>query len=145
MDNATAEYAFVKTFFSVEVALPQSESSNLVLSPSALLSPDRGSFAEQRSNPGSEYGEQHNAISSIANAPSLLAAAVSIKEEQATTDALWKQIMDPVLEYCQVCPHLHLPGVATHASTDLRAADPRPDASSCSTSHYDSSHGGRCG
>ena len=26
----------------------------------------------------------------------------SLKEEQASLNALWKQVMDPVLDYCQV-------------------------------------------
>ncbi|KAG6880364.1 hypothetical protein C0992_007775 [Termitomyces sp. T32_za158] len=101
MDNATSEYTFVKTFFSVEPSLPTKESSNSMLSPLSLRSPDRATFAE-RSMSGSDYGGgggQRSVSAGITGA--LLAAETANKEEQATTDALWKQVMDPVTTYCE--------------------------------------------
>ncbi|KAG6903492.1 hypothetical protein C0995_005515 [Termitomyces sp. Mi166 len=92
MDNATAEYTFVKTFFSVDASLPMKESSNSMLSP-PLWSPDRATFADQRSVAGSDYGGQRVVSAGIVNA--LNTVETASKEEQAVTDALWKQIMDP--------------------------------------------------
>ncbi|KAJ7904667.1 vacuolar sorting protein [Mycena olivaceomarginata] len=77
MDNATAEYTFVTTFFTVDPIVPQ-ETDNALFSP-GLLSPAGGE--RRMSVAGSEHGgpagahRQHHAI--------------------------WKQIMDPVLEYTQ--------------------------------------------
>ncbi|KAF8897678.1 vacuolar sorting protein [Infundibulicybe gibba] len=99
MDNATAEYTFLRAFFSVEPFMPSEDSKSSLLSPTGLLSPDRGSFTERRSSVGSDYGEprgmpvQPNRSSS--------SSMISSKEERVTIDALWKQILDPVLEYCQ--------------------------------------------
>ncbi|KAH0587741.1 hypothetical protein H2248_006500 [Termitomyces sp. 'cryptogamus'] len=98
LDNATSEYTFVKTFFSVEASLPTKESSNSILSPS-LQSPDRATFADQRSVAESDYGGQRVVSPGIVN--SLSAAETASKEEQAGTDALWKQVMDPVMTYCE--------------------------------------------
>ncbi|KAG6854864.1 hypothetical protein C0991_012054 [Blastosporella zonata] len=93
MDNATAEYTFLKTFFSVEASLPTEESVASMLSPPSLHSPDRATFADRRSMSGSDYGGQRAVSASILNA--LTTAETTRKEEQAGTDALWKQIMDP--------------------------------------------------
>ncbi|KAG6869319.1 hypothetical protein C0993_000072 [Termitomyces sp. T159_Od127] len=87
MDNATSEYTFLKTFFSVEPAPPTQESPR---SP-PLCSPDRATFADQRSASASDCGAPH--------APG--AAEAASREAQAGTDALWKQsflksALDPV-------------------------------------------------
>ncbi|KAF5388452.1 hypothetical protein D9615_000536 [Tricholomella constricta] len=97
MDNATAEYTFVKTFFSVEAFLPTEDSNNSLLSPTSLLSPDRATFADNRSISGSDYGGSRVRTANIMNA---IAAVETAKVEQASSDAIWKQIMDPVLIYC---------------------------------------------
>ncbi|KAG6911232.1 hypothetical protein DXG01_003099 [Tephrocybe rancida] len=93
MDNATAEYTFLKAFFSVEASIPTEESATSMLSPPSLQSPDRATFTDHRSMSGSDYGGQRVAPASILSA--LTAAETTRKEEQAGTDALWKQIMDP--------------------------------------------------
>ncbi|TFK43659.1 vacuolar sorting protein [Crucibulum laeve] len=99
MDNATAEYTFVNSFFSVNLSIPPVEPASGMLSPKLMISPtlDTGLFAEPRSATGSEYGEQQN---SSANATGFATLSTS-KEEQSNIDAIWKQIFDPVLEYCQ--------------------------------------------
>lgn len=102
MDNATAEYTFVKMFFSPKVILPTEDSDNSLLSPTLLLSPDRGGFLEQRSISGSDYGGQRNRSASITGNTDFSVDAAR-KEAQATLDTIWKQIMDPVLGYCEVC------------------------------------------
>jgi hypothetical protein len=107
MDNATAEYTFVTAFFSYDATVPTSESSSALMSPTAFLPPDRGTFTEQRSMIGSDYGGQRVRSAGMASTNGL-PVDVTQKEAQATVDALWKQIMDPVLGYCEVCPSLHL-------------------------------------
>ncbi|SJL01815.1 uncharacterized protein ARMOST_05139 [Armillaria ostoyae] len=88
MDNATAEYTFVKTFFPVQTSLPPLDFEH-TLSP-ALSPTDNNSYA------GSEFGGLRTPVP-----PSISAQLASLKEEQAATDAIWKQIFDPVLEYVQ--------------------------------------------
>ncbi|KAG6821582.1 hypothetical protein H0H93_000091 [Arthromyces matolae] len=97
MDNATSEYTFLKSFFSVEASLPTKDSSNSLVSPPSVQSPDRASFPDHKSPVGSDYGAQRvvSVAGSITNA-----RETASSEEQATT-ALWKQVMDPVLTYCE--------------------------------------------
>lgn len=103
MDNATAEYTFVTAFFTSESSFLSSRESNASLfSPSALLSPDRGSTAGPQSNAGSDYGG-HTGTDSMTSTLARGLQSTAAKAEQANTDATWKQILDPVLDYCQVC------------------------------------------
>lgn len=96
MDNATAEYTFVKTFFTVESTLPTLDSPKSLLSPSTLLSP-----MERQSNSGSDYGGRNKVESiSITGAPN--SATHAAREEQSNVDTIWKQVFNPVLEYVQV-------------------------------------------
>ncbi|KAF9464409.1 vacuolar sorting protein [Collybia nuda] len=101
MDNATAEYTFVKTFFSAKETLPAEDSNNALLSPTLLLSPDRGDFFDQRSILGSDYDGQRNTQPTNTIGAIEPSVDVTRKENQATLDAIWKQIMDPVLVYCE--------------------------------------------
>lgn len=97
MDNATAEYTFIKMFFSSEPAFPSLESSNSIFSPQALLSP-----IEQQSIGGSQYGGNRSRANSITMPSSPFPATASLsKEEQVNIDAIWKQVFDPVVEYLQ--------------------------------------------
>ncbi|KAJ7765024.1 vacuolar sorting protein [Mycena maculata] len=101
MDNATAEYTFVTTFFTVD-PLIMSEEAETAFSP-GLLSPD--GRERRMSAAASEHGARRNRAASIVSArgmQSLQSLAVAVKEEQASSDAIWKQIMDPVLEYTQI-------------------------------------------
>lgn len=43
------------------------------------------------------------------------------KEAQSAIETIWKQVMDPVLGYCEVCGLLHLPaiGLPIHMDVDL--------------------------
>ncbi|KAI0638062.1 Vps52-domain-containing protein [Trametes polyzona] len=106
MDNATAEYSFITTFFAHEPrpALPTKDSSGSIMSP-PLLSPTNGDFEETRSNPGSDFGGESAAprrrLTSITSVMSSGPQEPSAKEELAALNALWKQVMDPVLDYCQ--------------------------------------------
>jgi len=94
MDNATAEYTFVTSFFSAE---QPSSTSDVVMSPTSLLSPTDGTFDDRLSLVGSDRG----GITPRQTAGSITASAQVAKEERAFVDAAWRQIFDPSLEYCQ--------------------------------------------
>jgi hypothetical protein len=105
MDNATAEYSFVTTFFATESStVPPSseESSNPLSSPTANVT---AGFDERHVVVRSEIGghTQRARADSIAN-PIMTTPRQNtfVKTERIPLDAIWKQIMDPVLEYCQV-------------------------------------------
>ncbi|KAH9853608.1 Vps52-domain-containing protein [Lenzites betulinus] len=105
MDNATAEYTFITTFFANEPrpSMHSKESSGSIMSP--LLSPTNGEFEDTRSNPGSDFGGEpagpRRRVTSITSVMSAGPQEPSQKEELASLNALWKQVMDPVLDYCQ--------------------------------------------
>ncbi len=98
MDNSTAEYAFLSSFFNVSPSIITLDTKH---SSTPLLSPDRGVFSEVRSSGASDYGGQQ-----VASSTSDLAGTAKAKDEQVNYDLLWKQIFDPVLEYCKVNPSL---------------------------------------
>ncbi|KAI0774158.1 Sac2 family-domain-containing protein [Fomes fomentarius] len=106
MDNATAEYAFITAFFANEPRPPMSsKDSSSIMSP-PILSPTRGEFDEARSNPGSDFGSENvSPRQRLISITSVIGAArhdqQASKEEQVALNAVWKQVMDPVLEYCQ--------------------------------------------
>ena len=109
MDNATAEFQYVTTFFATEPPPSSSnqisrESSSGVFSPTSLLSPTQGDFDEIRSNPGSDFGTSspRRRLLSMQSAGGTPPQVPSPKEEQAALATIWKQILDPVLEYCKV-------------------------------------------
>lgn len=105
MDNASAEYTFVTAFFAPESrpSMHSKQSSGSIRSPTSLLSPTNGDFDDIRSNTGSEFNfSPKQRVSSLGNVVTLSNSEASAKEEQSVLNAIWKQIMDPVLEYCQV-------------------------------------------
>ncbi|KAH9951693.1 Sac2 family-domain-containing protein [Amylocystis lapponica] len=104
MDNATAEYTFVTAFFSPERRpAMQTKESNSSIRSLSLLSPTTGDFDEIRSNPGSDVNgfSPRTRVASIGGVIGASSPEVSVKEEQAALNATWKQIMEPVLEYCK--------------------------------------------
>uniref|UniRef100_A0A0W0EZH1 Vacuolar sorting protein n=1 Tax=Moniliophthora roreri TaxID=221103 RepID=A0A0W0EZH1_MONRR len=92
MDNVTAEYAFLRGFFSVEAAAPQVVSETALFSPT-VLSPIR--------QPEFEGLGSRSRSGSVSTLPSSMTLADPSKEEQAKIDALWKQVFDPVMTYVQ--------------------------------------------
>ncbi|KAJ7507967.1 vacuolar sorting protein [Mycena galericulata] len=98
MDNATSEYTFVTAFFTVDPLMTSQEAENALFSP-GLLSPD--GRERRMSVAGSEHGGRRNRAGSVVSPGGLQSLAAAVKEEQASSDAIWKQIMDPVLEYTQ--------------------------------------------
>lgn len=109
MDNTTSEYSFVTSFFALEsapISPISQESSSLMFSPTSMLSPTRGGFDDRLSVSGSDFGLQtpRPRADSLANSTNLTPRLQSMaKTERSMLDAIWKQIMDPILEYCQVC------------------------------------------
>ena len=101
MDNATAEYTFISTFFATQTSLPLAEPDSYV-PPSVTLSPDGGTVTDLQSSSTSEF-DAHRPLSSTTPAlGGFVSFVAKSKEETAVIDGLWKQIMDPVMEYCQV-------------------------------------------
>jgi Vps52 / Sac2 family len=102
MDNAVAEYSFVTAFFNFETDGRIREGITTPFSPTATIYPGNGGFADPESQ-GAFYLEGH-ADAQNDTGPTRQA---STKVEQANFDAIWKQILDPVLEYCQVRGFVH--------------------------------------
>ncbi|KAH9918199.1 vacuolar sorting protein [Epithele typhae] len=135
MDNATAEYTFITTFFASEPHEPlptKSGPGTPAMSP-PVLSPTRGEFDELRSGPGSEIGSEYMSprqrVLSISGCwvPAPRRRRRSTKEEQTALNALWKQALDPVLDYVQTFIHSSL--------------DPPPPAIPLSPHSSDRRHG----
>ncbi|EAU84667.2 hypothetical protein CC1G_00186 [Coprinopsis cinerea okayama7 len=108
MDNATSEYSFISKFFVSSPSPPSVDSSLSLLTPtavvptpSAMATPETAVFAEARSPVNSEYGGGSRQVSVVQPNISGVVPQMTSKEEQAVVDAIWKQVMDPVLEYCQ--------------------------------------------
>lgn len=96
LDNATAEYAFLSSFFRQEPPPPRRLGSRVV---SGIIFED----PEEHS----DTGQDSVPISRTASASIPEGEATkrkpnnAAKEERAFVEGLWKQIMDPALEYCQ--------------------------------------------
>lgn len=150
MDNATAEYTYVTTFFATEpLPSPQhhitreSSSGSGMLSPTSLLSPTQADFDDIRSNAGSDFGASspRRRLVSLQSTNGSPPQGPSPRKEQVALASLWKQILDPVLEYCKVC----LSESSSFSSVDYGATDfchvcPGANASCHPTAYHDSSH-----
>ncbi|KAL0949390.1 hypothetical protein HGRIS_009454 [Hohenbuehelia grisea] len=104
LDNATAEYSFISSFFSVDPSPRVNDLDTPLFSPAPLLTPvPSGSRMDSRSASGSDYGGRldRNRSNSLAPSPIAPSFAAALKAEQANSDAIWKQVLDPVLEYVQ--------------------------------------------
>jgi hypothetical protein len=98
MDNATAEYSFIRQFFNPSDNRPEksrieaSSTNNLTrIGEGSEDIPDSASVAQR---------SQSSASVSILTMQK--EAAKRKKEEDAIYDEIWKQIMDPVLQYTDV-------------------------------------------
>lgn len=101
MDNATAEYTFISSFFPNPASLPAPEPRAQVPATATLLSPD-GSFGDTQTPTGSELGTPRPLSSTTPGLGGFVSFIAKSKGDQAVIDNLWKQVMDPVMEYCQV-------------------------------------------
>ena len=111
VDNATAEYSFISTFFNAHPTLAPAEPA---APPSAVLSPDGGTFTELLSPSISEFGSKAPMSSTTPGLGGFVSFVAKSKEEQAAIDTIWKQVMEPVMEYCTV----HT--IKTSSSVDYR-------------------------
>lgn len=102
MDNATAEYTFISTFFTTQTSLPFAEPASHVPPSATILSPDGGTFTDLQSSSASEFDAHRPLSSTTPGLGGFVSFVAKSKEETAFIDGLWKQIMDPVMEYCQV-------------------------------------------
>lgn len=119
LDNGTAEYSFITAFFSSPDALTSSssrtgndarDSNSLLLSPGLLPSPLRSEFEDIRSVGGSEMPTTPkrrvtsfgSAISFATSPGERPANGSEAKDEEHVMTAIWKQVLDPVLAYCEV-------------------------------------------
>ncbi|KAK2466118.1 hypothetical protein APHAL10511_001760 [Amanita phalloides] len=93
MDNSTAEYTFVRSFFSDQQFVPPSDIQTSIPYAMTPLSPERLSFEDDKMISGSEMGDNPDRA--------IVLTAPSLKKEHVNIDLIWKQIMEPVLEYCQ--------------------------------------------
>jgi vacuolar protein sorting-associated protein 52 len=96
MDNASAEYTFIATFFKHEPL--KVESLQDVNTPSIATFDSSHSVSES----GMFTPRQTNL-----NLPSMDASVANLKEEQAAADSAWKQVIDPVLEYTKASLNEH--------------------------------------
>lgn len=110
MDNATAEYTFISQFFAsnqpsstVDTSLSLLTPVASVPTPTMMATPDTAVFIENRSPVTSEYEGSSRQVSGFMPGLGGVIPLVNSKEEQALVDAIWKQIMDPVVDYSQVC------------------------------------------
>ncbi|KAF6762609.1 Sac2 family-domain-containing protein [Ephemerocybe angulata] len=106
MDNATAEYTFITAFFATSQSSDTVESSLSLLTPNAVVptptmmaTPDTVTFEQNRSPVASEYEGSSRHVSGAM--PGIGSVLASTKEDQALVDSIWRQVMDPVTEYCQ--------------------------------------------
>lgn len=115
MDNTTAEYTFLSAFFKLapSIIIDESKSS---LTPRELLSPERVLLELDSST--SDCGRQRSGSMTFSD----LAMIPNSKEEQAIYDSLWRQIFDPVLDYCRVNLLFASISLPSHfdGSTDIR-------------------------
>ncbi|KAJ8523544.1 hypothetical protein ONZ45_g119 [Pleurotus djamor] len=98
LDNATAEYTFITSFFANEPLPTTPDFEKPLPSPLGLLSPNGSISFDNRSVSASEDARRS---STSGLDPSIGAALSNTKAERAGIDALWKQTFDPVMEYTQ--------------------------------------------
>ncbi|KAG8685244.1 hypothetical protein FRC08_013229 [Ceratobasidium sp. 394] len=97
LDNASAEHAFISSFFHQEPPPPRPKPSSR--SVSGIIFED----ADEQSEMGGDSVPISRTTSASVTDGDGVKRGVSnaVKEEQTFVDGLWKQIMDPALEYCQ--------------------------------------------
>jgi vacuolar protein sorting-associated protein 52 len=134
MDNGTSEYVFITTFFAPEPVLspvdtPQVISSHL-FSP---ISPGDDQVSSPATDSVPATARPRDRTDSVFSNESLRPAFQLSKEDQASLNAIWKQIMDPALEYTKVGPSLavvlYILFIGQRAQTFVQAAlEPPPPA-----------------
>ncbi|KAH7887619.1 vacuolar sorting protein [Phlebopus sp. FC_14] len=98
MDNATAEYSFVASFFVSESRSAVRESESFT---AALLSPEHGVTDDKRSIAGSETMTYIRSPAFDASSSGFTRLSTMEKGERTELNNIWKRIFDPVLEYAK--------------------------------------------
>jgi hypothetical protein len=110
MDNATSEYSFITRFFDREAKSPG-------VIPLSTLTPVSPRQEESSTEPERVESPVPTARAPSAPMSTLQAAEVrKLKEEQAYFDDIFKQVMEPVLQYTEVhiapyIPDMHLSAI----------------------------------
>ncbi|KAI0251297.1 vacuolar sorting protein [Lactifluus subvellereus] len=94
MDNGTSEYAFVTTFFA-PVDTPQAINSHLF----SLPFPADDAVSSPATDSVPATARPRDRTDSVFSNESLRQASQLSKEDLTSLNAIWKQIMDPALEY----------------------------------------------
>jgi hypothetical protein len=93
MDNATAEYSFIRQFFNRDE--PTTTDS------SATNDPATGDLGLEESVPGSPV-ELKRRESGLGSVRTMQNSAAKKKADDVYFDGIWKQVMEPVLQYADV-------------------------------------------
>ena len=103
MDNATSEYSFITRFF-------DREARSQAIMPLSALSP----LSPQQEESNTELAKVESPFAT-ARAPSVSMSTLQEadlqkrKEDQAYFDTIFKQVMEPVLEYAEVSILFYIP------------------------------------
>ena len=125
MDNGTAEYTFLATFFAPPPKYDQpSESYNNLFSPLPRQESRRPSgVADEITSPPPHHVRMSSSKSNIHDIANEQHVKLS-KEDEAALTATWKQIFEPTLQYCQVRLTTYC-NRRTYDNTDICYLDPR--------------------
>jgi Vps52 / Sac2 family len=103
MDNGTSEYVFVTTFFAPEPVLPLGDTLQVagghLFSPT---SPGDGPLSGTGTESIPATARPRDRTDSVFSTESVHPSPRLSKEDQASLNAIWKQIMDPALEHTKV-------------------------------------------
>lgn len=108
LDNACAEYLFIVKFFREPADLPVVPPSPMPRSPQPGT-PIASAFHLDRmgTEVGSERGgtaSKRLSVISVAESNLGLPNKEQEKEQRASLDGIWKQIMEPATQFCKACP-----------------------------------------
>jgi hypothetical protein len=93
MDNASAEYVFIAQFFN-PVPLPTSISETPLFSPAPFSASSR-----KNSTVDPVTASVFNQLGQSGSTETVVGTCTLTKEERVAADGIWRQVMDPVLEY----------------------------------------------
>ncbi|TDL29409.1 Vps52-domain-containing protein [Rickenella mellea] len=99
MDNATSENLFISTFFSeppleTSIHLPES----YLLSPTSAIDQ---SIGNRRENDATDLFPTSSTRANVLDVDDETGKRPLSKEEKSTLNAMWKQVMEPALGYCE--------------------------------------------
>jgi hypothetical protein len=115
MDNATSEYSFITRFFDRE-AKPPAVMPLSVLSPLSPQQEESNTVPERVESPFATARAPSTSMSTLQ-----AAELQKLKEDQAYFDNIYKQVMEPILQYTEVSlppyiPTMHICGLSRYSS-----------------------------